>query len=120
MVNLAGTAVRFLRLTETRDLEAAGKLLAPDVRFIAPGGAVFNGLGAYVAGRSTRYRSIHKEIAGTHTADAGAGRTAVYVFGTLRGIALNGDPISGVRFIDRLTFADDRIVLHEVWNDLAL
>jgi len=120
VVDLPETAVRFLRLTETRNLSAAKEFLAADVRFIAPGGAIFDDLDAYVAGGSRRYRSIQKEITGTHTADAGAERTAVYVFGTLRGIALNGDPISGVRFIDRLTFDHDRIVLHEVWNDLAL
>jgi hypothetical protein len=44
---------------------------------------------------------------------------AVYVYGTLEGERLDGTPISGVRFIDRLTFHAGRIVQQDVWNDLS-
>lgn len=120
MSDVANQAVSFLRAVERRDLSVAAEMLAPKTIFIYPRGATYHSLQECVADRSTRYRSIRKEIEGTHVAELGDGLRAVYVFGTLEGEALDGSPIRGVRFIDRLTFADDLIVRHDVWNDLVL
>lgn len=42
----------------------------------------------------------------------------VYCFGTLYGELLDGTPYSGIRFIDRFTVSDGKLVDQRVWNDM--
>ena len=44
---------------------------------------------------------------------------AVYCFGTLQGERLDGTPYSGIRFIDRFTVREGRLVDQQVWNDMG-
>ena len=43
----------------------------------------------------------------------------IYCFGTLYGELLDGTPYSGIRFIDRFTVRDGKLVDQMVWNDMA-
>jgi hypothetical protein len=43
----------------------------------------------------------------------------VYCFGTLYGELLDGTPYSGIRFIDRFTVKDGKLVDQNVWNDMG-
>ena len=106
----------FLSALETRDLTAAGALLAPDVRMVFPGGVEHRDLDALVGDASQRYRRVGKRIASVEAHDGGR---VVYVLGTLHGVDLNDAPFEGVRFIDRFEIADGKIHRQDVWNDLA-
>lgn len=99
---------------ERRDLAAAKVLLAPGFHMIFPGGRRFDTLEALVDWAKTRYRSARKtcerfDVAGD----------VVYCFGTLYGELLDGRPYSDIRFIDRFTVRQGRLVDQQVWNDLA-
>jgi hypothetical protein len=43
----------------------------------------------------------------------------MYCYGTLYGELLDGTPYSGIRFIDRFTVKDGKLVDQMVWNDMA-
>jgi ketosteroid isomerase-like protein len=104
----------FLAAMERRDLAAAKTLLAPGFFMVFPGGARFDSLEALVESARSRYRSAKKTYERFDTFDGG-----VYCFGTLHGELLDGTPYSGVRFIDRFTVRDGKLVDQMVWNDLA-
>ena len=59
-----------------------------------------------------------KAIERVEEAPLGA-RVAVYISGTLHGEWTDGGPFEGIRFIDRFEVTGGKIVLQEVWNDLA-
>jgi ketosteroid isomerase-like protein len=104
----------FLAAMERRDLAAAKTFLAPGFFMVFPGGARFDSLEALVESARSRYRSAKKTYERFDTFDGG-----VYCFGTLHGELLDGTPYSGVRFIDRFTVRDGKLVDQRVWNDLA-
>lgn len=105
---------RYLEAMERRDLPAARALLAPGFFMVFPGGQRFESLEALVEWAKSRYRSARK----TYERFDVCGE-AVYCFGMLYGERVDGTPYSEVRFIDRFTVRDDRIVDQRVWNDLA-
>ncbi|MDO7593790.1 MAG: hypothetical protein MUQ90_00250, partial [Burkholderiaceae bacterium] len=45
--------------------------------------------------------------------------TVVYARGTLSGNWLDGEPFSGIRFIDRFEVVDGLLVRQDVWNDIG-
>jgi hypothetical protein len=104
----------YLAAMERRDLAAAKRFLAPGFFMVFPGGARFDSLEQLVESARGRYRSAKKTYERFDTFDAG-----VYCFGTLHGELLDGTPYSGVRFIDRFTVRDGKLVDQRVWNDLA-
>ncbi|WP_158971355.1 nuclear transport factor 2 family protein [Chachezhania sediminis] len=109
-----GVALAFLGHLGNRDVEAARALLAPDVRMIFPGGVEFTRLEELFEWSAPRYRRVAKRI---DRADV-SGNT-VYVTGTLEGDWPDGTPFAGIRFVDRFEVVEGRIVLQEVWNDMA-
>jgi hypothetical protein len=109
---------KFLRLVEDRNLEEASPYLAPGVTITFPGDRRFTGLAEQVASSAGRFRSVQK-VFEKFDAVTDDDEVIVYVFGTLRGEALDGSSFSGVRFIDRFVLAGDRIVDQKVWNDMA-
>jgi hypothetical protein len=114
-LNKAEQVVRdYLAAMERRDLAAAKAMLAPGFHMVFPGGRRFDTLEALVEWARTRYRSARK----TYERFDAAG-DVVYCFGTLYGEWLDGTPYSGIRFIDRFTVRDSRLVDQHVWNDLA-
>ncbi len=113
-MNPEETVRAFLAAMERRDLDAAKALLAPGFHMVFPGGRRFDSLEGLVDWAKTRYRSARKTYERVDIAGE-----AVYCFGTLHGERLDGTPYSGVRFIDRFTVRDGRLVDQKVWNDLA-
>jgi hypothetical protein len=99
---------------ERRDLAAAKALLAPGFWMLFPGGKRYDSLEALVEGARGRYRSARK----TYERFDAAG-DVVYCHGTLYGELLDGEAYSGIRFIDRFTVRDGKLVDQQVWNDMA-
>jgi SnoaL-like domain len=114
----AELVLRYLRLVEDRDLDAAAALLGPSVRITFPGGRVFTNLHEQVASSGGRFRSVRKSFDRVDTAADGDG-LVVYAFGTLAGVGLDGRTFDGVRFLDRFVVHEGLIVDQMVWNDLA-
>jgi ketosteroid isomerase-like protein len=105
---------RYLAAMERRDLAEARACLAPGFTMVFPGGRRLASLEALVEFASRRYRSARKtyerfDLAGD----------AVYCFGTLHGELLDGSPYAAIRFIDRFTVRDGKLVDQQVWNDMA-
>lgn len=111
--------LRYLRLMEARDLEAARRLLAPGFFMVFPGDRRMTALEDLVAGSATRYRFVVKTFAETDTGTDRLGRPVVIVSGTLAGEWPDGVPFSGIRYCDRFVLQDGRILEQHVWNDLA-
>lgn len=118
-VKSGGNLIRkFLSAMESRDLDSAKTMLAPDFSMTFPGGFKPSGLEDLVAWSKTRYKSVHKthdRIDEIETADS----TIVYIHGTLYGEWLDGTAFSGVRYIDRFTIRNGKIADQNVWNDTA-
>src|SRR6185295_1001152 len=95
----------YLAAMERRDLAAAKAFLAPGFFMVLPGGLRFDSLEALVEWARGRYRSARKTYERFDAFDAG-----VYCSGTLYGEFLDGTPYSGIRFIDRFTVRDGRLV----------
>jgi len=111
----AETLVRqYLDAMERRDLAAAKSFLAPGFHMLFPGGQRFDTLEALVEWAKGRYRSARKNYERFDTAGE-----VVYCFGTLHGELLDGTPYERVRFIDRFTVRDGRLVDQQVWNDMG-
>ena len=108
------TVRAYLDAMERRDLAAAKALLAPGFSMVFPGGRRFGSLEALVDAARGRYRSARKAY---ERFDALG--EAVYCFGTLNGELLDGTPYSDIRFIDRFTVKDGKLVDQRVWNDMA-
>jgi len=109
---------RFLQAVENRQIEKASAMLAPDVRMVFPGGAVFSRLDELVEWARSRYRFVHKTIERVDEADADDG-TAVFVQGTLHGEWLDGRPFEDIRFADWFLTRNGTIVRQHVWNDIS-
>ena len=108
----------YLAAMERRDLAAARAMQARGFAMIFPGNKRFETLEALVAWARPRYRSALKDYERfdvVPTPDGGI----VYCYGTLRGELLDGTPYSGIRFIDRFTVANGKLVDQQVWNDMA-
>ena len=104
----------YLGAMERRDLAAAKAFLAPGFFMTFPGGARFDSLEKLVESARGRYRSAKKTYERFDAFDGG-----VYCFGTLYGELLDGTPYSGIRFIDRFTVRDGKLLEQMVWNDMA-
>ena len=108
----------YLEAMEARDMEAAKSFLAPGFKMVFPGGVHLETLEALIAWAKDRYARVGKTFDGFDelTRD---GQAIVYCHGALHGEWLDGTEFSGIRFIDRFTIVDGKLVDHQVWNDLA-
>jgi ketosteroid isomerase-like protein len=114
----ASTLVReYLETWAERDLPRARQFLAEGFTMVYPGDARFTRLEDLVPHMAQRYRSVRKRFERFDEAPVEGG-TAVYCFGTLYGEFNDGRKFEGVRFIDRFTVRDGKLVDHRVWNDL--
>lgn len=111
------TVHAFLAAMEARDLDKARSFLAPGFRMTFPGDAGFDALEGLVAFAKTRYRFVRKSYEAFDECFGAAGAT-VYCFGTLSGEWLDGKPFEGIRFIDRFTVREGKLIDQKVWNDL--
>jgi ketosteroid isomerase-like protein len=117
-VNSASTFVRdYLEAWADRDLVKAKRFLAEGFTMVYPGDAHYSRLEDLAAQMAGRYRRVRKRFERFDEAPSAQG-TVVYCFGTLHGEFADGRPFEGVRFIDRFTVRDGRLVDHRVWNDL--
>ncbi|MHA1536667.1 MAG: nuclear transport factor 2 family protein [Alphaproteobacteria bacterium] len=115
----AGQVVRdFLAAMEARELKKAQSMLADGFAMVFPGTGPMHDLGELIAWAKDRYASVAKRYERFDTAPGEAG-VAVYCFGTLHGEWLDGRAFEGIRFIDRFTVADGKIVDQRVWNDMG-
>jgi ketosteroid isomerase-like protein len=118
MTGSASQLVRqYLDAWASRDLAAAQRFLAEGFTMVYPGDARFTRLEDLVSHMKPRYRGVRKRIERFDQAPDGKD-TVVYCFGTLYGEFADGRSFEGVRFIDRFTVRDGRLVDHRVWNDL--
>jgi hypothetical protein len=108
------TVRSYLDAMERRDLATAKSLLAPGFHMVFPGNKRFDSLEQLVESAKRRYRSAKK----TYERYEAAG-DVMYCYGTLYGELLDGTPYSGIRFIDRFTVRDGKLVDQMVWNDMA-
>jgi len=108
----------YLAAMEARDLEKAATYLADGFVMIFPGGVEFSKPAELVEWARDRYRSVGKSYE-RFDETVGEGGRAVYCYGTLYGEWPDGSPFEGIRFIDRFTVADGKLVDQRVWNDLA-
>ena len=108
----------FLAAMEARDIEKAKTFLAPGFTMIFPGGAQFTELEQLVEWSKPRYQRVGKTYERFDEAPAEDG-TIVYCFGTLHGVWLDGSEFDGIRFIDRFTVRDGKLVDQKVWNDMG-
>ncbi len=111
----------YIAAMEARDLMAAQALLGDGFTMVFPGGAVFTELSQLLDWARPRYRSVAKSY---ERFDEVMGKTEstesiVYCYGTLTGVWPDGRSFEGIRFIDRFTVADGKLVDQMVWNDLA-
>lgn len=111
--------VDYLRTMERRDLAAVKAMLAPGFHLVFPGARRFDSVEALVASASGRYRRALKDFDRFDVAPQADGSVVVYCFGTLHGEWADGTPFSGIRYIDRFTVRDGKLVDTYVWNDLA-
>ena len=109
---------RYLAAMEARDLDLARSFLADGFTMTFPGGATFTSPEQLVEWARPRYRSIAKTYENFDEASS-TGDSIVYCYGTLHGEWPDGQPFSGIRFIDRFTVRDGRLTTQQVWNDLA-
>lgn len=108
----------FLRTMEARDLDHARTFLAPEFKMTFPGGVTMTTLEELVEWSKSRYSKMQKTFEDFDEFQDGSD-TVVYSTGMLNGEALDGSPISEVRYIDRFVFRGGLIVDQQVWNDLA-
>ena len=108
----------YLAAMEARDLALARTFLAPDFVMLFPGGMVFTQLEELVARSRPRYRFVKKTYERFDEAASAEG-SVVYCFGTLYGEWPDGKAFSDIRFIDRFTVREGKLVDQKVWNDLG-
>src|SRR4026209_1001452 len=99
---------------ERRDLAAAKALLAPGFFMVFPGNRRFDTLEQLIEWAKGRYRSARKAYDVFEVST-----DSVFCFGTPHGEWLDGNAYAGIRFIDRFTVRDGKLVDQQVWNDLA-
>lgn len=109
----------YLRTMERRDLAAAKTMLAPGFHMIFPGGKRYDSLEAVVEGAKGRYKRALKNFEHFDVAPGPDGSQIVYCFGTLYGELLDGSTYEGIRYIDRFTVKDGKLLDTHVWNDMA-
>src|SRR5512145_2811648 len=114
----ATAAVReFLKAMEARDLAGACVHLASGFAMTLPGGVRLDSLEALVDWARPRYRFAKKRYERFDEAPDEE-TTVVYCFGTLSGEWSDGSTFEGIRFIDRFTVKEGKLVDQMVWNDL--
>lgn len=118
MTGASETIQQFLNAMQARDLAKAQSFLSDDFVMQFPGGGEFRTLAELIDWSKPRYQSVGKEYERFDESDCPEG-VVVYCYGTLHGVWLDGSEFSGIRFIDRFTVKDGKLIDQKVWNDLA-
>ncbi|RIV37626.1 nuclear transport factor 2 family protein [Micromonospora radicis] len=115
----AGLVDHYLQLCEDRQLEAAGRLLAPGARLVFPGGRRFGSLAEMAAASTGTYRWVRKHR-DRYLVGADGDDTTVTSLGRLYGQWPDGSTFDGIRYADVFLLRDGLIVEQHVFNDLAM
>jgi hypothetical protein len=114
---------RYLQLCEDRRLDEASRYLAPEVRFVFPGGKEFGSLAEMVEDSKSRYRWVRKNrkrcFVGSPAERSNDAEVTVTSLGMLYGEDLAGNSFSAIRYVDVFVLRDGRIAEQHVYNDLA-
>ena len=108
----------YLNAMEARDLNKATSYLSQNFQMTFPGGVVFSRLKELIEWGSSRYSFVAKTYEKFDEATDG-NNIVVYCFGTLAGEFPDGKAFDNVRFIDRFTVSNNKLIDQQVWNDLA-
>ena len=108
----------FLYAVENRELKIAQNYLSPSCTMIFPGGKVIHSLDELVEWSKERYSFVKKEFEKFDIFD-GEDEQIIYSIGMLNGRDNNKKIIKDVRYIDRFTIREGKIINIQVWNDLA-
>lgn len=119
MTEPAAIVDAYLQHCEDRELDAASRFLAPDVRMQFPGGVEHTALADMVA-TPKPYAWVRKHrdrfLVGAPTGDS----TTVVSLGRLYGERLDGTAFDDVRYADVFILRDGLIVEQLVYNDLSV
>ncbi len=110
-------AAEFLAAQAARDVAAARPLATTDFAVVSPGGRRTD-LDALFERLSGAYAALEKIAEGQDVAPTEDGYV-VYTHGTMVGERADGTRFEGVRFLDRITVRDGRVVSQEIWNDFG-
>ena len=108
----------YLNAMETRDLDKAKSYLSKNFQMTFPGGVIFGALEELIEWGGSRYHFVNKTYERFDESVDGD-NIVVYCFGTLRGELPNGKVFDKVRFIDRFTVSDDKLIDHRfgmIWQ----
>ena len=108
----------FLNAMENRNLSLAKSFLGDNFKLVFPGNQILFSLEEVIFWAQKRYNWVKKNY--DHFDSLITKNTIiVYCYGTLYGEWLNGNRFSEIRFIDRFTIKDKKLLDQLVWNDLA-
>ncbi|WP_431906439.1 nuclear transport factor 2 family protein [Micromonospora carbonacea] len=109
----------YLQLCEDRDLDRAGRLLAPGALIVFPGGRRFASLAELASASGGTYRWVRKHRDRYLVGVAAADGVSVTSLGRLYGQWPDGEPFDGIRYADVFVLRDGLIAEQHVYNDLA-
>lgn len=109
----------YLRLVAERRFDRAAECLAPGARLVFPPNVTLESNEQVAEWDKDRCRWVDKVRDRWDVLTTPSGRTVVYSLGTLFGENNQGARFEGIRYLDRFEIEDGKIVLQEVWNDLA-
>lgn len=108
----------FLACMDSRDLHAASRHLGPGFSMTFPGPNSFETLEAFAAWGKGRYKSARNRFDRFDVATNGD-EVVVYAIGGVSGTFGDDTDFDDVRFVDRFTVRDGKIVRMEAWSDIA-
>jgi hypothetical protein len=108
----------YLDALEQRDLVRAQSFLGYGFTMHFPGADPMTRLEDLIVWSKPRYQNVRKTFTGIE-AFQGDRSAVVFVRGTLHGAWTDGSAFDGIRFVDRFEVSEGKIVLQEVWNDIA-
>ncbi len=110
--------LKYLRTMEARDLDTARSMIGKGFFTIFMGGHRFTTPDELIAFQKGRTQNSWKAFQRFDEIEADDG-TIVFCYGTLQGEKANGPKYQNIRYIDRFTLRDGKIVDQMVWNDMA-
>jgi len=116
--NAINLVKNFLSAMENRNLILAKSFLGDNFKLVFPKNQIFFSLEEVIFWAQKRYNWVKKNY--DHFDSLITKNTIiVYCYGTLYGEWLDGNRFSEIRFIDRFTIKDEKLLDQLVWNDLA-
>ena len=116
--NAINLVKNFLSAMENRNLILAKSFLGDNFKLVFPGNQILFSLEEVIFWGQKRYNWVKKNY--DHFDSLITKNTIiVYCYGTLYGEWLDGNRFSEIRFIDRFTIKDEKLLDQLVWNDLA-